>query len=72
MEFVAIVQGADGVRYGGEENGTLRRLDKLEARGVPYKLLKPGRKWVKVLRPVGLAVIVGFFIIMTMLLIAEF
>lgn len=60
MEFVAIVQGTDGVQYGGEENGTLRRLDKLEANGIPWKILKPGREWVKTLKWIAFCVLVSF------------
>lgn len=72
MQFIAIVEGADGVRYGGDEEGSLWRLDKLKANGIPYKILKPGREWVKTLKPVGLAMVVIFFIVMTVLFLAEF
>lgn len=65
MEFVAIVEGDNGMRYGGDEEGTLWRLDKLQANGIPYKVLKPLRDRFHNLRWLGLGMVVTFFIIMT-------
>lgn len=65
MEFVAIVEGEDGVQYGGDEEGSLWRLDKLRANGVPYKVLRPLRDRLQTLKWIGCGLVATFFIIVT-------
>lgn len=41
-EFVEIVKDSAGILYGGARDGSLWRLDKLDKKGIPYKVIGHG------------------------------